>query len=185
MKRLSLQVVAATVLVALLAACSSPAHGGMSVRLDPVGTLGYSGDANVPSVTVQSRNLVFRTAPGDPEAIITGVQANYCASNGVLVESWISEPNSVSIVVPAGFTCSEPDPVHGCDVMSPGARAAYGQPSVVADTQMQLLPPTVAFQHMDAAMGNSGWWAEFTFTGTQGWYGSIEITKTFFIVWAN
>lgn len=184
MKRLTLQVVAIAALVALLAACSNPAAGGMSVRLDPNGTLGYEGDAS--GITVSSRSLVFRNAPGDPQAVITGVQASYFSSNGVLVESWVSEPNSVSIVVPAGFTCTEPDPQFGCDALSAGAVAAYGQPSVVDESLIQLLPHTVAVAHAtSSALGSSNWWAEFTFTGQHGWYGPLNITKTFYIVAPN
>ena len=184
MKRLTLQVVAIAALVALLAACSNPAAGGMSVRLDPNGTLGYEGNAS--GITVSSRSLVFRNAPGEPQAIITGVQASYFSSNGVLAESWVSEPNSVSIVVPAGFTCNEPDPVTGCDALSPGAVPGYGQPSVADDSQLQLLPHTVAVAHATSStLGNSNWWAEFTFSGQHGWYGHFEFTKTFYIVAPN
>lgn len=182
MKRLSLQVVAATVLVALLAACSSPANGGMSVRLDPVGNLGY--EVSGGNITVETRNLVFRNAPGEPQAIIHGVEAAFFASNGVIAEMWISEPNSLSIVVPAGFTCSDPDPVSGCTMLSAGARQDYGVPSVVADSQLQLLPHTIAIEHSNATLGNATWWGEFTFHGTNA-YGAFEVTKTFYITAPN
>jgi len=182
MKRLSLQVVAVAVLVALLAACSSPANGGMTVRLDPVGNLGY--EVSGGTITVETRNLVFRNAPGEPMATITGVEATFFSSNGVVTEMWISDPNSLSIVVPAGFTCAEPDPVSGCTMLSSGARQDFGQPSLVDDGQVQLLPNTVAEEHFNSTLGNATWWGEFTFHGTNA-YGAFELTKTFTITAPN
>lgn len=182
MKRLVLRVVAIAAVVALLAACSSPANGGLTVRLDPVGNLGYEYDG---TYTIETRSLVFRNSPGEPQAIITGVEAAFFASNGVVTEMWISEPNSLSIVVPAGFSCAEPDPVTGCTGLSAGARQDFGQPSVVDDGQLQLLPIAVAQEHhTNTTLGNSSWWGEFTFHGTNA-YGPFELTRTFYIVAPN
>lgn len=191
MKRLTLQVVAATLLVALLAACSNPGSGGMTVRLDPVGNLGY--EVSGGTLTVETRSLVFRNAPGEPLAVIDRVQADFFDSNGVLVESWVSDPNSLSIVVPAGFTCNEPDPVSGCTMFSEGARAGYGMPSSAEEGQVQLLPHAVAMAHMEATMdpvtgatisGNATWWGEFTFHGSNA-HGEFEFMRTFYITAPN
>jgi len=182
MKRLTLQVVAIAALVALLAACSNPAAGGMTVRLDPVGNLGYSGSGS--SVSVEARSVVFRNAPGEPLAQITGVEAAFFSSNGVVAEMWIAEPNSVSIIVPAGFTCTDPDPVSGCTGLSAGARQDFGQPSVVDEGQLQLLPKTVAEAHSAATLGNSTWWGEYTFHGTNA-QGPFQFTRTFNITASN
>lgn len=182
MKRNLLQVVAAALLVALLAACSTPETGGMTVRLDPTGNLGY--EVSGGTLTIESRAFVFRNAPGEPEAIINGVTPAYFAHNGLLVEQWIGDPQSLSIVVPAGFTCTEPDPVRGCDLLSPGARAGYGMESSLESGMNQLLPHTVAIEHSQTAFGSSTWWVEFTFTGENA-YGPFEFTRTFTITRPN
>lgn len=182
MKRLTLQVVAATLLVALLAACSNPGNGGMTVRLDPVGNLGY--EVSGGTLTVETRSLVFRNAPGEPQAVIHGVDAAFFDSNGVVMEMWISDPNSLSIVVPAGFTCNAPDPVNGCTMLSEGARADYGMASVVDESQLQLLPAQVAEAHFLSTLGNSSWWGEFTFHGTNA-HGDFTMTRTFYITAPN
>ncbi|MFA5551512.1 MAG: hypothetical protein WDA03_07820 [Trueperaceae bacterium] len=182
MKRLLLQVVAATVMVALLAACASPADGRMMVRLDPVGNLGY--EVSGGNITVETRSLVFRNFPGEPVAAITGVEAAFYSSNGVIAEMWIAEPNSLNIVVPAGFTCTEPDPLTGCTGLSAGAMQDFGMPSVVDEGMLQLLPVAVVQAHLASPLGSSSWWGEFTFHGNNA-YGAFQFTRPFYITAPN
>lgn len=182
MKRLFPRVAAVAALVLLVAACSAPLDR-LTVRLTPSGTLGYEIDAaGVP--TVSNRSIVFRNAPGEPAAMIHGVSAVYRNAFGVVVEEFVTDPNSLSIVVPAGYICESPDPVFGCDPLAAGNRLGWGQETVVDDAQIQLLPAAVASAHAAAPLGASGWWAEFTFHGSNA-RGLIDLTKTFYIVAPN
>lgn len=182
MKRLFTRVAAVAALVLLVAACSAPLDR-MTVRLTPSGTLGYEISSSG-ELTITNRNVVFRNAPGEPVAMIHGFSALYRNAAGVVVEEVVAEPNNLSIVVPAGYICQEPDPVVGCDPLASGNRLGWGQESSQDDGQVQLLPATVAAAHAAAPMGASGWVAEITFHGTNG-RGQFDVPATFFIIPPN
>ena len=118
MNRLLLRVIATVSLVVALAACSPDVGRDMTVRLDPVGTLGYEVD-NSGAITVTTRAVVFRNGPGQPAATIRGVHVGFYDGD-VFHGDWIVD-NGLSLVVPAGFSCPEPDAVLGCTATSRSA----------------------------------------------------------------
>lgn len=182
MKRLFTRVAAIAALALLVAACSAPLDR-MTVRLLPSGTLGYEISSSG-ELTITNRNVVFRNAPGEPAATIHGFSAIYRNAAGVVVEEFVAEANNLSIVVPAGYICANPDEVTGCDAFASGNRPGWGQESVPDDGQVQLLPATVAAAHAAAPMGVSGWVAEITFHGTSA-RGNFDVPATFFIIPPN
>lgn len=183
MKRLLTQVILTALVAALLAACSNPGAGErLTVRLDSTGNLGYEIDDSG-KITVTTRSLVFRNAPGEPVAAINGVRARYYDAAGRLLEQWETATNSLSIVVPAGFGCADPDPVMGCTMLSAGAYPAYSEATAPADAQLQLLPDSVAIAHASRT-GPGNWWATFTFTGENA-FGAFEVDRDFYIVAPN
>ncbi|NLG08315.1 MAG: hypothetical protein GX560_03525 [Deinococcales bacterium] len=191
MNRLLLRVATAAVLIASLAACSplTPPER-MTVRLDPVGDLGYEVD-NSGAITVTTRALAFQSSAGSPAATITGAEVNYYDGDGVWQGGWNSERNGLSVFVPAGFACEAPDAVMGCSRTSPGSFPAPGQENVLTQSSVQFLPSEVVERHLVASMDASvsgvtmpGWYGEFTFHGYDA-MGEFEITKTFFIAAPN
>src|SRR5690606_21473724 len=139
MNRLLLRVATAAVLIASLAACSplTPPER-MTVRLDPVGDLGYEVD-NSGAITVTTRALAFPSSAGSPAATITGAEVNYDDGDGVWQGGWNSERNGLSVFVPAGFACEAPDAVMGCSRTSPGSFPAPGQETVMTQSSGQSL----------------------------------------------
>lgn len=182
MKRLLMRMVAAVALIVALAACSAPgADGRLSVRMEPTVDLGYEVD-DTGAITVTTRTLIFRNGAGDAAATIDGVHAAFFDASGALVGEW-TPFNDLSIVVPAGFQCTAPDPVLGCTRTSPGAVAAPGQESAPELATTQLLSGDVATAH--AMLGSPiGWYGEFTFSG-HDYRGPFEVTKTYYIVAPN
>jgi len=73
---------------------------------------------------------------------------------------WFS-PQTLNITVPAGWQCTQPDPLLGCNAMSEGAKPAIGVPASVAAIQNQLLNADIIDMHILAGQP-SGWYADLT-----------------------
>lgn len=165
MKRLLTRLVAAALLVGLLAACSAPpTQTHVNVRLEPTANLGYEVD-DKGKITVDARNARFSTPAGASAVTLTGYQVSYYDEAGNFLAGAGTEFNAISVFVPAGFSCTEPDERLGCTTTSPGAVAGPGQETPDDGLAMQLLNIDVIAEHIRQGQP-SGWVAEVAFTGT-------------------
>ena len=100
MNRLLLRVATAAVLIASLAACSplTPPER-MTVRLDPVGDLGYEVD-NSGAITVTTRALAFQSSAGSPAATITGAEVG--KSIAILLDGFVYSAPTVNDRIDGG-----------------------------------------------------------------------------------
>ena len=163
MKRLLVRAAMAAALVGLLAACTTTVTPGrLQFTMSPTGNLGYEVDED--TITITSRNLVFRNTAGQVGVTLTGLLVEFFDENDAAAPAGDnSMVISLNVYVPPGIQCLEPDPVLGCTMLSDGARFAPG-PQVETEQGYQLLPATVAVAHVLAGQP-VGWHADLTFTG--------------------
>lgn len=179
-----LRMVATGLAVMALSACSMfmpPDTNRLLFGLLPTNELGYEVD-NTGQLTISARTLQLSTRPGMPTTTVTGYRVAYYDDDGDQLEE-TEEVQTLNIIVPAGFTCTTPDPVLGCNAMSPGARPAPGMPATVAGAQDQFLNASIVLQHIDAGMP-VGWYAAITLYYDNA-YGSFEETYRAYIVSPN
>ena len=125
--------------------------------------LGYEGGAD--GVTIESRTLSMYSRSGALGASVEGYRVYFFDNNDEPVpvgDSTVYSQGSLGVYVPAGVRCAEPDPDRGCTIYSEGAR--YEEGYQVLSQPVQLLPATVAFQHVQAGMP-VGWYAEIELYG--------------------
>lgn len=140
----------------------------MQFALEPTGNLGYEADSS--GVTIQQRTMRFRNSAGAKAAYLTGYSIAFFDSAGNEVKPGDNSGthSSMSLYVPAGIQCSDPDPVLGCTMLSEGAVIAPG-PEVVTSETFNLLPAGIAELHLADWMASGtaavGWYAEITFNG--------------------
>lgn len=159
---------AAIGLALALSACAtfSPPDARLLFGMSPTNELGYEVD-NSGAITIESRILTFRNPAGMAQATVTGYSVQFRDQAGVLIGQTSTTPQSLNIVVPAGFVCTTPDPLVGCSPMSEGARPAPGIPAVSEQMQSQLLNAGIAEMHITAGFP-TGWYADLTFYGHRG-----------------
>ena len=168
MKRLLVRAALAAALVGLLVACegySDPTD--LSFTMQPSGTLGYE-VSPAGAITITSRNLVFRNPAGAQGLLLQSYRIEFYDHNDapVSVDDNVQE-GSLSMFVPPGIQCEEPDPQLGCTMASAGWRFAPG-PQAVSETGYQLLPIGIAQEHLLFIFPDPqpiGWHADITFTG--------------------
>lgn len=167
-----------------LSSCSMflPPQTRMSFGLLPTNELGYEVD-ETGKITVTTRTMVFSNPAGMPATNITGYRIAYYSAAGTLVGQTSSTPQSLSIFVPAGFRCSTPDPLEGCNLQSDGARPAPGPDATSTALADQLLSADIALQHVAAGMP-AGWYADITFFGYSS-AGEFQETYRLYIVVPN
>jgi hypothetical protein len=142
----------------------------MQVALEPVGNLGYMIDpAGV--ITISQNAIRFRNAAGANGVYLTGFEISYFDSAGnELSPSVVGNvpEQTMSLYVPAGIQCAEPDELLGCTMLSDGAVIAPGPEVVTTETYM-LLTGGIAERHVDDAVATgyfaTDWYAEITFLG--------------------
>lgn len=184
MKQLLVRALAVTALLGLLSACSEDAEPvRLSFTMQPSGNLGYEVD-DQGQITIETRNLVFRNAPGAHGLQLTSYRIEFYDENDepVLVGDNV-QLGSLSVFVPPGLRCpaedaagNEIDPEFGCTLAVPGARFAPG-PLVVTEGGYQLLPVGIAQAHLARGgfeLGDDGSFA--TTPLPVGWHGDITFS---------
>ncbi len=179
MKRLLVRAAAAAALVGLLVACegfSDPPT--LSFTMQPSGTLGYEVSSSG-EITIETRNLVFRNPAGAYGLTLTAYRIEFFDENDAPAPVGDNaQEGSLSLFVPPGIQCADPDPQLGCTMASEGARFAPGV-QVVSESGYQLLPVGVAQEHLFRSFPDLGgdddllllepqpvgWHADITFTG--------------------
>lgn len=149
MNRLSKRAAAGVILTLALSACSMftpPDANRLLFGLEPVNELGY--EVTPQGIVVQSRNLALSTRPGMPITTVSGYRLEYRNESGALLGETSDIPQTLNITVPAGYQCTEPDPVLGCNAMSTGARPAPGVPAIEAAIQNQFLNADIIEMHI-------------------------------------
>ncbi|MEX2543399.1 MAG: hypothetical protein WD314_16455 [Trueperaceae bacterium] len=142
----------------------------MQVALEPTGNLGYTVDTSG-VITIQQNAIRFRNSAGANGVYLTGFQIAYFDSAGneqsPSVVGNLPE-QTMSLFVPPGIQCAEPDAVRGCTILSDGAVIAPGPEVVTTETYM-LLTGGIAERHIDEAVVTgyfpTDWYAEITFVG--------------------
>ncbi len=173
------------VALAFLSACSMftpEAPDRLMLGLSPTNELGYEIDASG-IVTIETRELVLSTKAGMPQTNVTGYRIEYFDQFDFLVGSTTLEPQSLSITVPAGIVCDEPNPVVGCTSFSAGARPGPGMAVDVPGLGDQLLNADIAIANA-AAGSPTGWYAVLTLYYNNG-RGSFAEDYTLYIVAPN
>lgn len=187
--RRTAQILAATVIVPLLlVGCGVLELNApdFSVSMDPA-PLGYEADGL--SITIETRQLSFRNAPGALGATVEGFDVAYLDDAGDVIGEGRTE--GLGVFVPAGITCEEPDPELGCTLQSQGA--AFGPGPVAQSQPVQLLDGAIAVAHLEEYIdfldGNRdapvNWRARLTFFGSTTTGADFEIVKTFKITPPN
>lgn len=163
MDRLLKRGAAGLLLILALTACSKfiqPDENRLLFGMEPTNELGYEVDSSG-TITVESRTLRLSTRAGAPLTTVTGYRVEFRNQNGVLLGATSNVPQSLNITVPAGWQCTTPDPVLGCNAMSEGARPAPGVPASVAGIQDQFLNADIIQMHILAGQP-TGWYADVT-----------------------
>lgn len=168
MNRLLVRSAAFAALAIALSACAmfTPPDTRLMFGMSPTNELGYEVDTSG-AITIESRILTFRNPAGMAQASVTGYSIQYRDQAGVLIGQTSTTPQSLNILVPAGYVCTTPDPLLGCSPMSEGAVAAPGMPGMSEEMQSQLLNVGIAQQHITAGFP-TGWYADITFVGHRG-----------------
>lgn len=143
----------------------------LQFQLAPSHTLGYE-ISDTGEITITERIMTFSTSAGSMGLTVTGYDVTYYDGAGAEISPKVTPedpPFTLSVYVPAGYTCEAPDERLGCSIMDEGSRAAPG-PIVEATSAGNLLPGDVAELHLDDWMTNGPtsslkWRAEFTFHG--------------------
>lgn len=185
MNRLLMRLGAGLLLALTLSACSMlfpPEPNRLLFGLLPTNELGYEVD-NAGTITIETRTLQLSTRPGMPVTTVTGYRVEYYDENGALLGETSDVPQTLNITVPAGFTCTNPDPVLGCNAMSEGARPANGVPATVAGIQDQFLNGDIALLHQLSGFP-TGWYADITLYYHNA-FGEFEETYRAYIVVPN
>lgn len=152
----------ALLLAVTLSACSMftpPQANRLLFGMEPSNELGY--EVSGTGITVESRTLLLSARPGMPITTVRGYRVEYFDENGVKLGQTSTTPQTLNIVVPAGWQCTAPDPVLGCNAMSEGARPAPGPAATVAAVQNQFLNADIVEKHLDA-LSPAGWYAAVT-----------------------
>ncbi len=177
MKRLLVRAAAAAALIGLLVACTEPlAPARLQFTMMPTGNLGYE-VSQQGEITITARNLVFRNAPGEYGLSLQSYRIEFFDENDEPVPAGDNvQVGTLTVFVPPGIRCDEPDPQFGCTMMSEGARFAPS-PEVVTEAGYQLLPIGIAEAHLMRWFSETedggfqrepqpvGWHADITFTG--------------------
>jgi hypothetical protein len=75
-------------------------------------------------IVVASHVVQFNSRPGSLAAWVKGYEIRYLDPSGQPLNDGDSDmisTGAIDVFVPAGWTCSEPDPLWGCTINSPGA----------------------------------------------------------------
>ena len=178
MKRILVRAALAAALVGLLVACEGYTDPtDLSFTMRPSGTLGYEVSSSG-EITIETRNLVFRNPPGAYGLQLQSYRIEFFDENDApLLGGDNVQDGSLSLFVPPGIQCDEPDPHLGCTALSAGWRFAFGV-EAVSEGGYQLLPVGIAQAHLlrafpdfeegDVLLGTPqpvGWHADITFTG--------------------
>lgn len=179
MKRLLIRAAAAAALVGLLVACDAfTTSAELQFSMEPTGNLGYEVSSSG-EITITSRNLVFRNAAGEYGLALSSYRIEFYDENDdPVLDGDNVQLGTLSVFVPPGIHCDEPDAVLGCTLASEGARFAPG-PLVVTEAGYQLLPAGIAQAHLLRTfpeLGDDGdfvpqqpqpigWHADITFFG--------------------
>jgi hypothetical protein len=184
MRRLLKRSAAALGLAITLSACAMliPPDNRLMFGMLPVNELGYSVNSSG-EITIEARQFQFTNPAGMPVAVITGYRAEFRDQLGTLIGRTSLEPQAISITVPAGYQCTDPDQGLGCNPMSIGARPAPGIPATGPAISSQLLNADIAEQHLTLGTP-TGWYADITFYGYNA-YGEFEETYRVNIVAPN
>jgi hypothetical protein len=141
----------------------------MQVALEPIGNLGYTLTGGI--ITINQNAIRFRNAAGANGIYLTGFEIAYYDGSGSEQSPSVvgnMPEQTMSLYVPPGIQCDEPDEVLGCTMLSEGAVIAPGPEVVTAETYM-LLTAGIAERHVDEAAATgyfpTDWYAEITFTG--------------------
>lgn len=162
MNRLLKWSAAALFLTVALSACSMftpPDANRLLFGMEPTNELGY--EVTPQGITVESRILQLSARPGMPVTTVSGYRAAYFNNAGTLIGQTSSTPQTLNITVPAGWQCTTPDPIQGCNAMSEGAWSAPGVPATVAGIQNQFLNGDIIDAHITAGQP-TGWYAVIT-----------------------
>ncbi len=164
MRRLLTRFAVLGTMMGLLAACGAPVtEAGLQFSMSPSGTLGYEVDQSG-TITIIGRNLRFRNTAGGHGVTITRFDIEYFTQDGSPIPAGNnSQENAVSLFVPPGIQCLEPDPFTGCTMGMEDWRFAPG-PEAISEQSYQLLAVRVAVEHL-AAGSPMGWYADITFSG--------------------
>lgn len=163
MKRYLARTLPVLALAVTLSACSmfaAPNANRLLFGLTPTNELGYEVSTGG-EITIKNRNMVISTRAGSPVTTVTGYHVEYYNASGALIGATYDDPRSLNITLPAGFTCTAPDPVLGCTSLSAGARPGPGTAVEVAGVSSQFLNVDIAQQHIGAGFP-SGWYAAIT-----------------------
>ena len=159
-----------------------PDANRLVLSLSPTNELGYEIDSTG-GITVSSRTMQLSTRPGMPLTTVTGYRIDYFNTSGSRIGMSPPNPQSLNVVVPAGFVCESPEPTIGCNALSEGARPAPGIPATAAGVSSQLLSADIATMHVLAG-SPAGWYAEMTLYYDNAW-GQFEEVYALHIVAPN
>ena len=178
MKRLLVRAALAAALVGLLVACEGYTDPtGLSFTMEPSGTLGYEVSSSG-EITITTRNLVFRNPAGAYGLYLDSYRIEFFDENDdpAPVDD-NAQVGSLSLFVPPGIQCDEPDAELGCTMSSPGWRFAPG-PQIVSVSGYQLLPAGVAQEHLLRSFPDFGEDGDFLSFDPQpvGWHADITFT---------